>query len=134
MLINVYAVFVVQMAGHRFQLNMPHQFEDHNYKIFTFCDHCGSLLWGLRKQGMRCKCKLSVICSLSESHVNGLLGCKLNVHKRCKTKVANNCGINPRILADKLAEIGQSADQLIQNSFRSKQVRRSVFPAGSIHF
>ncbi|XP_065833095.1 protein kinase C-like 1B isoform X2 [Oscarella lobularis] len=93
----------IEMAGHRFQLNMPHQFEDHNYKIFTFCDHCGSLLWGLRKQGMRCKC------------------CKLNVHKRCKTKVANNCGINPRILADKLAEIGQSADQLIQNSFRSKQ-------------
>ena len=132
--VNVYAVFVVvQMAGHRFQVNVPHQFEDHNYKIFTFCDHCGSLLWGLRKQGMRCKCKLSVICSLSESHVNGLLGCKLNVHKRCKTKVANNCGINPRILADILVTIRTSPNQLIPNLKLTKQVRRRVFPAGSIH-
>ncbi|XP_065833097.1 protein kinase C epsilon type-like isoform X2 [Oscarella lobularis] len=105
----------IEMAGHRFQVNVPHQFEDHNYKIFTFCDHCGSLLWGLRKQGMRCKC------------------CKLNVHKRCKTKVANNCGINPRILADILVTIRTSPNQLIPNLKLTKQVRRRVFPAGSIH-
>eukprot|EP00118_Oscarella_pearsei_P001236 m.6947 g.6947 ORF g.6947 m.6947 type:complete len:700 (+) comp17286_c0_seq1:114-2213(+) len=97
-------------AGHRFSLNMPHQFEDHNYKIFTFCDHCGSLLWGLVRQGLKCK------------------SCKLNVHKRCRTKVANNCGVNPKMLAATLADLGQSADRLTQSSMKS---RKSITSQGS---
>ncbi|XP_016412937.1 protein kinase C eta type-like [Sinocyclocheilus rhinocerous] len=71
-----------------FSINLPHQFREHNYKVPTYCNHCGSLLYGLIKQGLQCK------------------SCKLNIHKRCEKNVALNCGVNSAELASKLSEIG----------------------------
>jgi len=78
----------------RFKINVPHRFEIHSYRVFTFCDHCGSLLYGLIKQGLQCKV------------------CSMNVHKRCQDNVANTCGINPRHMADILSEMGMSVGKL----------------------
>ncbi|XP_078590617.1 protein kinase C epsilon type-like isoform X3 [Branchiostoma floridae x Branchiostoma japonicum] len=78
----------------RFSINMPHRFSTHTYKRPTFCDHCGSLLYGLFKQGLQCE------------------ACKMNVHMRCQKNVAHNCGINPKEIALKLAELGLTGDKL----------------------
>ncbi|XP_044266053.1 protein kinase C-like [Tribolium madens] len=79
-----------------FSVNIPHRFVVHNYKRFTFCDHCGSLLYGLFRQGLQCE------------------ACSLNVHKRCQKNVANNCGINVKQMAEVLSSIGVSPDKQFQ--------------------
>ncbi|CAL1575115.1 unnamed protein product [Knipowitschia caucasica] len=71
-----------------FSINVPHKFNVHNYKSPTFCDHCGSLLWGVVRQGLHCK------------------SCKMNVHIRCEGNVAPSCGVNSVELANKLSEMG----------------------------
>uniref|UniRef100_T1IFK2 Protein kinase C n=1 Tax=Rhodnius prolixus TaxID=13249 RepID=T1IFK2_RHOPR len=78
------------VQAQRFNVNLPHRFVMHNYKRFTFCDHCGSLLYGLIKQGLQCEV------------------CNMNVHKRCQKNVANNCGINTKQMAEILSKMGIS--------------------------
>uniref|UniRef100_A0A8B9L0P3 Protein kinase C n=1 Tax=Astyanax mexicanus TaxID=7994 RepID=A0A8B9L0P3_ASTMX len=73
----------------RFKIDMPHRFKTYNYMSPTFCDHCGSLLWGLVKQGLKCE------------------DCAMNVHHKCQTKVANLCGINQKLLAEALTQVSQ---------------------------
>ncbi|KAJ8408148.1 hypothetical protein AAFF_G00263760 [Aldrovandia affinis] len=75
----------------RFKIDMPHRFKNHNYMSPTFCDHCGSLLWGLVKQGLKCE------------------DCGMNVHHKCQTKVANLCGINQKLLAEALTQVSQKS-------------------------
>eukprot|EP00051_Salpingoeca_urceolata_P006007 m.79907 g.79907 ORF g.79907 m.79907 type:complete len:660 (+) comp14643_c1_seq1:246-2225(+) len=52
----------------------PHIFSSKSYATPTFCDLCGTMLYGLVKQGHQC----------SE--------CKMNVHKRCIPNVPPLCG------------------------------------------
>ncbi|XP_030628019.1 protein kinase C, eta, b [Chanos chanos] len=83
-----------ERQSQRFSINVPHRFSVHNYKVPTYCNHCGSLLYGVIKQGLQCK------------------GCKMNIHIRCEKNVAPNCGVNSAELASKLAEIGLQPGRL----------------------
>ncbi|KAK6048480.1 phorbol esters/diacylglycerol binding domain protein [Cooperia oncophora] len=60
----------------RLDPSAEHHFSLHTFHRPTFCDHCGSMLFGLANQGYKCS------------------GCKMSVHKRCKANVAKNCGDN----------------------------------------
>ncbi|KAK6482557.1 protein kinase C theta type-like [Huso huso] len=80
------------MHKERFKIDMPHRFKVHNYKSPTFCEHCGTLLWGLAKQGLKCE------------------ECGMNIHHKCQKKVANLCGVNQKLMAEALAVI-ESAQQ-----------------------
>ncbi|XP_072329248.1 protein kinase C delta type-like isoform X1 [Scyliorhinus torazame] len=75
----------------RFNIDVPHRFKVNNYMSPTFCDHCGSLLWGLVKQGRKCE------------------ECMMNVHHKCQSKVANLCGINQKLMAEALNQISMKS-------------------------
>ncbi|KAG9346216.1 hypothetical protein JZ751_008041 [Albula glossodonta] len=94
-----------EVGSQRFSVNMPHKFSIHNYKVPTFCDHCGSLLWGLLRQGLQCKV------------------CKMNVHRRCESNVAPNCGVDARGIAKVLADMGVTPDKISSSTQRRKKVR-----------
>ncbi|XP_034533118.1 protein kinase D4 [Notolabrus celidotus] len=51
----------------------PHSLVVYSYRTPTFCHHCGEMLWGLVKQGLKCD------------------GCGLDFHKRCAFKLSNDC-------------------------------------------
>ncbi|XP_034023075.1 protein kinase C delta type-like isoform X2 [Thalassophryne amazonica] len=77
----------------RFKIDMPHRFKFYNYRSPTFCDHCGSLLWGLYRQGLKCE------------------DCAMNVHSYCQKKVGNLCGINQKLLAEVLSQVSQKSSR-----------------------
>ncbi|KAL4237546.1 Calcium-independent protein kinase C [Mactra antiquata] len=91
-------------AGQRFNINVPHRFSVHNCRRPTFCDHCGSMLYGFIRQGLQCEV------------------CKMNVHKRCQKNVPNNCGINTRDLAQILQEMGITTDKLTQKGRKKPSI------------
>uniref|UniRef100_A0A8C7ITR1 Protein kinase C n=1 Tax=Oncorhynchus kisutch TaxID=8019 RepID=A0A8C7ITR1_ONCKI len=82
----------------RFKIDMPHRFKVYNYKSPTFCEHCGTLLWGLAKQGLKCE------------------ECGMNVHHKCQKKVANLCGVNQKLMAEALATIETKQQVRVQGS------------------
>uniref|UniRef100_A0A8C1XZZ1 Protein kinase C n=1 Tax=Cyprinus carpio TaxID=7962 RepID=A0A8C1XZZ1_CYPCA len=99
-----------EVGSQRFSVNMPHKFRIHNYKVLTFCDHCGSLLWGLLRQGLQCKV------------------CKMNVHKRCESNVAPNCGVDARGIAKVLSDLGVTPDKLSCSVQRRKKISQGPDP------
>ncbi|XP_054456852.1 protein kinase D4 isoform X2 [Anoplopoma fimbria] len=51
----------------------PHTLVVQSYRTPTFCHHCGEMLWGLVRQGLKCD------------------GCGLDFHKRCAFQLPNDC-------------------------------------------
>uniref|UniRef100_A0A4W5RNP0 protein kinase C n=1 Tax=Hucho hucho TaxID=62062 RepID=A0A4W5RNP0_9TELE len=51
----------------------PHTLAVQSYRTPTFCHHCGEMLWGLVRQGLKCE------------------GCGLDFHKRCALQLPSDC-------------------------------------------
>ncbi|XP_055496649.1 serine/threonine-protein kinase D1 isoform X2 [Leucoraja erinacea] len=75
----------------------PHALFVHSYRAPAFCDHCGEMLWGLVRQGLKCE------------------GCGLSYHKRCAFKIPNNCsGVRKRRLSN-VSLTGLTATRSVSN-------------------
>uniref|UniRef100_A0A8B9ZKN8 RAS guanyl releasing protein 1 n=2 Tax=Anas TaxID=8835 RepID=A0A8B9ZKN8_ANAPL len=59
-------------------LGFAHNFQETTYLRPTFCDNCAGFLWGVIKQGYRCK------------------DCGMNCHKQCKDLVVIECKRRPK--------------------------------------
>ncbi|KAM9466567.1 RAS guanyl-releasing protein 1-like [Clarias gariepinus] len=59
-------------------LGFSHNFQEATYMRPTFCDNCSGFLWGVIKQGYRCR------------------DCGMNCHKSCKEQVAFECKKNAK--------------------------------------
>uniref|UniRef100_A0A8C2GW05 Protein kinase C n=1 Tax=Cyprinus carpio TaxID=7962 RepID=A0A8C2GW05_CYPCA len=94
----------------RFKIDMPHRFKVYNYMSPTFCEHCGTLLWGLARQGLKCE------------------ECGMNVHHKCQRKVANLCGVNQKLMAEALAMIESTQQQA--RSSRDSEIAGREGPVG----
>lgn len=99
----------VTTGSSRFAVNIPHKFVVHSFKKLTFCAHCGSLIYGLYKQGLLC---------VSEH-------CGIGVHYRCKKNVPNNCGVDQKQLAETLLAIGKTSDRI------HHETRAKLTPTGA---
>uniref|UniRef100_G3NR17 RAS guanyl-releasing protein 1 n=1 Tax=Gasterosteus aculeatus aculeatus TaxID=481459 RepID=G3NR17_GASAC len=60
-------------------LGFVHNFQETTYMKPTFCDNCSGFLWGVIKQGYKCK------------------DCGMNCHKLCKEQVAFECKKNAKV-------------------------------------
>nr|KAF6393464.1 RAS guanyl releasing protein 1 [Pipistrellus kuhlii] len=72
-------------------LGFPHNFQETTYLKPTFCDNCAGFLWGVIKQGYRCK------------------DCGMNCHKQCKDLVVFECkkrAKNSAALTDNNTSVG----------------------------
>eukprot|EP00045_Choanoeca_perplexa_P013320 m.150710 g.150710 ORF g.150710 m.150710 type:complete len:687 (-) comp16319_c0_seq2:228-2288(-) len=87
----------------RFNVSIPHRFKKRSYYRPTFCDHCGSLLWGMRNQGHQCQV------------------CRTNAHRRCIPNMPHTCGLDTRALSAALSDIGTSVDQIDRESAKARK-------------
>lgn len=88
---------VAQAPGSsRFGMNIPHRFKAHFFKKPTFCDHCGSFMYGIYTHGLLCV------------HED----CGISIHYKCQKNVPNNCGVDQKQLAETLLSIGKTSDRI----------------------
>ncbi|XP_032230601.1 protein kinase C delta type [Nematostella vectensis] len=100
-----------KLLKERFNINMPHKFKVNNYLSPTFCDHCGSLLYGLFRQGLKCE------------------ACNMNCHHKCHKHVPNLCGINQKLLAEAVQD-AKAAKQQKKISLTQQQIANLAMSDG----
>ncbi|KAK2514874.1 Rasgrp1 [Columba guinea] len=99
-------------------LGFAHSFQETTYLRPTFCDNCAGFLWGVIKQGYRCK------------------DCGMNCHKQCKDLVVIECKGRPKTsvadnsptsaLASSLCPVG------VKEQFQVQEEGPFTFPNGEV--
>ena len=70
-------IFTASATFEDFQIR-PHTLFVHSYRAPAFCDHCGEMLWGLVRQGLKCEGKVISLPSPVE-YVLGLPACVVTI-------------------------------------------------------
>lgn len=65
--------YFIKAHCHELSKGFSHTFQETTYFTPTFCDYCAGMLWGIIKQGYRCKV------------------CHINCHKNCKGEIVRGC-------------------------------------------
>uniref|UniRef100_A0A8B9NWA2 RAS guanyl-releasing protein 1 n=1 Tax=Apteryx owenii TaxID=8824 RepID=A0A8B9NWA2_APTOW len=99
-------------------LGFAHNFQETTYLRPTFCDNCAGFLWGVIKQGYRCK------------------DCGMNCHKQCKDLVVIECKRRSKTsiadssptsaLASSLCPVG------VKEQFHGQEEGPFTFPNGEV--
>lgn len=84
-----------------------HNFQETTYFTPTFCDHCGGMLWGIIKQGYKCK------------------DCHINCHKNCKVEVVIGCRRKQSEYgSDKSLNKSLNKSDMVRSKSKHKSLRR----------
>ncbi|KAK9889772.1 hypothetical protein WA026_007149 [Henosepilachna vigintioctopunctata] len=93
----------------RFKINLPHRFKQHTFMSPTFCDHCGSLLYGIFKQGLKCE------------------DCDVNCHKKCEKLTAHLCGVNQKLIVEAIESVRKGSTVDARDSPSSNPATNPAF-------
>ena len=96
--------YFLRAKYHDLKGEFKHEFHETTYFKPTFCVHCTGLLWGLIKQGWKCK------------------DCGINAHRHCKDQVVMECRqkrLNP---VNKQGSVTDSRPS--RSSFRIRKTRK----------
>lgn len=91
----------------RFKIDVPHRFRVHTFMSPTFCNHCGSLLYGIFKQGLKCD------------------DCDVNCHKKCEKLSANLCGVNQKLIVEAIASVKKGVQDNRDSGASASQARNN---------
>ncbi|CAF0936863.1 unnamed protein product [Adineta ricciae] len=96
--------YFLRAKYHDLKGEFKHDFHETTYFKPTFCVHCTGLLWGLIKQGWKCK------------------DCGINAHRHCKDQVVMECRQKRSHPANKQGSMGDPRHG--RNSFRIRKTRK----------
>ncbi|CAF0766934.1 unnamed protein product [Rotaria sordida] len=96
--------YFLRAKYHDLKGEFKHDFHETTYFKPTFCVHCTGLLWGLIKQGWKCK------------------DCGINAHRHCKDQVVMECRQKRQHPVNKQGSVGDSRPS--RSSFRIRKTRK----------
>lgn len=102
--------YFIRANCHALRNSFKHDFHEITYFKPTFCIHCTGLLWGLIKQGWKCK------------------DCGINAHKHCKDLVVMECRSKASVACnrrlDSLSSNGSGGQDLSYSTKRKMSQRQ----------
>ena len=113
--------YFLRAKYHDLKGEFKHDFHETTYFKPTFCVHCTGLLWGLIKQGWKCKGKLSIPAP-SSLHRYTNLDCGINAHRHCKDQVVMECRQKRPNPVNKQGSVSDSRPS--RSSFRIRKTRK----------